>query len=126
MGADLWAILSLGGPLNPDKWDLHERWWLRQKGELHDKLGRRGDASDWIMYVTWRSKLFMHTFLDVQKIMVLNITMVPLEKLIWDFTMLRNILLDLKLVAVEDLAKPSTYFQRLATMGKYAYLSNQI
>ena len=118
MGLDLWSILSLSGPLNPEKWDVYNRWWLREKEALHDKLGRRGDAHDWIMFVIWRSKLFMHTFLDVQKIMVLNITLMPLEKLIWDFTMMRNILLDLKLVCEEDLNKPNTYFQRLATMGK--------
>ena len=118
MGVDLWSMLSLAGPLNPDKWDVHNRWWTRQHGWLHDKLGRRGDAHDWIMFVIWRSKLFMHTFLDVQKILVLNITILPLEKLIWDLTMLRNILLDLKLVAEEDLHKPSTYFQKLATMGR--------
>ena len=118
MGADLWSLLSLNGPLNPDQWDQFNRWWLNAKEHLNNKLGRRGDSSDWLMFVHWRAKLFMHTFLDLQKIVVLNVTMLPLEKIIWDFTMLRNILLELKLVAEEDLAKPNTYFQKLATMGK--------
>ena len=119
MGADLWSILSLNGPLNPDQWEQFNRWWLNAKENLNNKLGRRGDTSDWLMFVNWRSKLFMHTFLDIQKIVVLNVTMLPLEKIIWDFTMLRNILLDLKLVAEDDLVKPDSYFQKLATMGKY-------
>ena len=128
LGADLWAMLALAGPLNPDKWDVHNRWWLRQKEALQDRLGRRGDSSDWIRFVIWRSKLYMHTFLDLQKIVCINITLLPLEKIIWDFVMLRNILLELKLVAEEDLNKPNTYFQKVATMGEsqmlYLYCCN--
>ena len=70
------------------------------------------------MFVAWRAKLFMHVFLGIQKTMVINITSVPLEQLIWDFTALRNILLELRLVVEDDLEKPSNYFQKLAVMGK--------
>ena len=121
MGSDLTAMLCLNGQPNPSQWDNHNRWWLLQREILDDKLGRRGDAPDWPMFVWWRSKLFMSTFLDIQKYMTVNLTMVPLEKLIWDFTALRNILLELHLVAQEDLKKPVTYFQKVAVMGKYFF-----
>ena len=118
-GADLWSMLSLNGVPNPDQWEIHNRWWLDQKQVLHNKLGRRGDAPDWATFCLWRAKLFMHIFLDVQKIMVINISMWPIEKLIWDLTALRNILLEMKLVDEDNLTKPETFFQRIAVMGKY-------
>ena len=122
MGADLWSLLALNGPLNPDQWDQYDRWWLNTKETLHNKLGRRGEAPDWIMFVHWRSKLFMSAYLEIQKVAVINVTMVPLEMLIWNFTLLRNILIELKLVAEDDLVKPTTFFQKLATIGKYRRL----
>ena len=61
----------------------------------------------------------MNILMDIQKHMTLNLTTLALEKLIWDVTALRNILLELKLVAIEDLKKPVTYFQNVATMGKF-------
>ena len=57
--------------------------------------------------------------MKIQKVAVINVTMVPLEMLIWNFTLLRNILIELKLVAEDDLVKPTTFFQKLATIGKY-------
>ena len=119
LGSDLMVMLCLGGQPNPAQWDVHSRWWLRQREEMDNKLKTRGDAPDWPIYVTWRAKLFMSIFLETQKIMVINITMVPLEKLIWNFTAMRNILVDLALVVEEDLVKPVTYFQKLAKMGNY-------
>ena len=115
LGADFMTMLSLNGSLNPDQWDVKERWWIEQRSALQDKLGLRGDQPDWPMYVAWRSKLFMHIFFDLQKVMVINITMLPLEKLVWDLTALRNILIDLKLVLEEDLENPTTYFQKVAS-----------
>ena len=118
LGVDLWSMLSLNGAPNPSDWEKHERWWQDQKQALHERLARRGDAPDWAMFCVWRAKLFMHIFLDIQKIMVINITLWPLEKLIWDLTALRNILLEMKLVDETGLDKPETYFQRIAVMGK--------
>ena len=118
LGADLLVMLSLSGPLNPDQWAVQERWWLDQREKMDQKLHKRGDAPDWPMYVAWRTKLFMHTYLEMQKCMVTNLTMVPIEKIIWNLTTLRNILLDLGLVFESDLEKPSTYFQKVAKMGK--------
>ena len=112
-------MLSLAGPLNPDQWAVQERWWLNQREKMDDKLQRRGDAPDWPMYVAWRTKLYMHTFFETQKCMVVNLTMVPIEKIIWNLTTLRNILLDLGLVFESDLEKPATYFQKVAVMGMY-------
>ena len=117
MGSDLNTMLHLPGQPDPGQWDIHNRWWLLQRENLDDRLGRRGDAPDWPMFVAWRSKLFMHTFLDLQGKMVTNLTAVPLEKIIWDLTTLRNILLELKLVNQEDLKDPKTYFQKVAVMG---------
>ena len=119
LGADLMAMLTLTGAQNPDQWNIHERWWLDQREKLDSKLQKRGDAPDWPLYVTWRSKLFMHTFLEMQKCMVINLTMVPIEKIIWNLVTLRNILLDLGLVFETDLEKPVTYFQKVAAMGKF-------
>ena len=118
LGADLNCMFHLSGQPSPDQWDVHNRWWLREREDLDDRLGRRGDAPDWPMFVVWRSKLFMHVFLDLQRKMVTNLTAVPLERIIWDVTTLRNILLELKLVSQEDLKDPKTYFQKVATMGK--------
>ena len=117
-GSDLMLMLLLPGQPNPDQWDIHHRWWLNAREQMDDKTGRRGDQPDWPLYVTWRSKLFMSIFLETQKIMVINITEVPLEKLIWNFTAMRNILLDLKLVHEDELKNPKNYFQKLAVMGK--------
>ena len=119
LGGDLMLMFCLNGQPNPAQWDVHNRWWLRQREDMDAKNKMRGDAPDWPMYVTWRSKLFMSIFLETQKIMVVNITMVPLEKLIWNFTAMRNILLDLHIVVEADLEKPATYFQKLAKMGKF-------
>ena len=118
MGVDFAVMCHLNGQPNPGEWDNYNRWWLLQRQQLDDKLGRRGDAPDWPMFVAWRSKLFMSIFMDIQKHMTTNLTAVSLEKLIWDLTALRNILLELQLVYLEDLKKPSTYFQKVAVMGK--------
>ena len=117
-GGDLMLMFLLPGQPNPDQWDIHNRWWLSAREALDDKLGRRGDAPDWPLYVTWRSKLFMSIFLETQKYIVINITEISLEKLIWNFTAMRNILIDLKLVQEEDLKSPKGYFQKLAVMGE--------
>ena len=117
LGSDLAAMLCLNGQPDPAGWDNYNRWWLLQREQLDDRLGRRGDAPDWPMFVIWRSKLFMSIFLDIQKVMTVNLTAVPLEKLVWDFTALRNILVELRLVQLEDLKKPKTYFQKIAVMG---------
>ena len=118
MGSDLMVMCHLNGQPNPAEWDNYNRWWLLEREQLDDRLGRRGDAPDWPMFVAWRSKLFMNVFMDIQKHMTINLTTLPLERLIWDLTALRNILLELKLVNVEDLKKPVTYFQKVAVMGK--------
>ena len=118
MGADFTVMCHLNGQPNPADWDNYNRWWLLQREQLDDKLGRRGDAPDWPRFVAWRSKLFMSTFMDIQKHMTVNLTMLSLEKIIWDLTALRNILLELHLVNPEDLKKPTTYFQKVAVMGK--------
>ena len=125
MGLDLWKMLSLNGPLNPDDWDIYHRWWLEEKQKMQDKLLRRGDCSEWPMFIVWRSQLFMHVLLEIQRNMVTNITAIPLEKLIWDFTTLRNILLEMKLVSEVDLVKKlpkPTHFQKIAVMGKFMIL----
>ena len=125
LGADFTTMVSLGGPLNPAQWDHYERWWLRNREDVNSKLQIRGEQSDWVMFVAWRAKLFMHIFLGIQKNMVINITAVTLEQLIWDFTALRNILLELRLIVEDDLEKPSTYFQKVAVMGElYALIRN--
>ena len=64
-----------------------------------------------------QTKMFMNIFLDVQKSLVVNISSVSVEELIWQFTALRNILFDLALVNDDDLNKPVTYFQKLAVIG---------
>ena len=60
----------------------------------------------------------MHTFLDVQKKLITNVSAHALEPILWDLTTLRNILLELKLVKPEELTnKPTTYFQKVAGMA---------
>ena len=61
----------------------------------------------------------MHTFLDVQKKLVTNITAHALELTLWDLITLRNLLLELKLVKLDSLPpKPITFFQKLVVMRK--------
>ena len=117
MGQDLYLMLSLPGQPDPNQWDIHLRWWLDSRESVDNKLGRRGDAPDWPVLVMWKSKVFMSIFMDVQKAVAINITMMPLEQLIWNFTALRNILADLHLVNLENLDKPTTFFQKLAVAG---------
>ena len=112
------TLLCLPGQPDPGQWDIHERWWITQKEVLDSKLSNRGDQPDWAMYCTWRSKLFMSFFMETQKLLVLNITATSLEKLIWNFTAMRNILIDLAIVTEADLERPVTYFQKLAVMGR--------
>ena len=124
LGADFTTMISLSGSLNPAQWEGYENWWNRERENLDNRLKKRGDCPDWPMYVAWRSKLFMHIFFGIQKIMVINLTTTTVEQLIWDLTALRNILFDLKLVAEEDLTlKPTTYFQKVAMMGKQVVLT---
>ena len=60
----------------------------------------------------------MHTFLDIQKKLVTNVSAHALEPILWDLATLRNILLELKLVKPEELTgKPVTYFQKVAGMA---------
>ena len=125
LGGDLMLMFLLPGQPSQDQWDIYNRWWLSAREDLDDRLGRRGDAPDWPLYATWRSKLFMSIFLETQKHMVINITEVSLEKLIWNFTAMRNILLDLKLVNEDELKSPKTYFQKVAVMGKSTFRTNQ-
>ena len=64
----------------------------------------------------------MHTFLDIQKKLVTNITAHSLEMILWDLVNLRNILLELKLVNIDAMPKkPVTFFQKIVVMRKYNF-----
>ena len=79
-----------------------------------------GDSPDWALFVKWRAKLFMQSFLTIQKFLVTNVTAVPLELIIWELLTLRNVLLELQLVKPTDLdKKPTNFFQKVALMGKF-------
>ena len=62
----------------------------------------------------------MKALLDIQKKLVTNVTAWPLEGILWDLVLMRNVLLELRLVKPEDLKnKPVTHLQKLASLGKY-------
>ena len=61
----------------------------------------------------------MKALLDVQKKLVTNVTAWPLEGILWDLVLMRNVLLELKLVKLDELkAKPANHFQKLAMLGR--------
>ena len=89
-----------------------------------------GDTPDWLMFVKWRSKLFMGTLFEIQRKLVANPTAFAVEDVLWDIITLRNVLFEVKLINENDLkAKPFNYFQKVALIrksyGSYLFQSIQ-
>ena len=73
---------------------------------------------DWAMLVMWRSKLFMTTYMEIIGLVSTNLTVTSVEALIWKFNLLKNILIELKLITEDDKNKPLSIFQRISKIRK--------
>ena len=71
------------------------------------------------MLVQWKSKLFMEIYWQIVMQVSINPSSLNLERLIWKFTALRNIVLELYLAKEEELRNKSTIFQEIGNTGRF-------
>ena len=101
-------------------WEHHSNWWTNSKTEWDSKFNPRGilDAT-WCRFVMWTSKMFMDVFTRLMSTISINPTIYNGELLLWEVTLLKNLVLDLKLATKIDSENPKTWFQRIVALRKY-------
>ena len=110
----------ISGQPTPALWKHYENWWCAGKTIWLDKVSpRKDDTPDWHMLVQWKSKLFMEIYWQIVMQISINPSSLNLERLIWKFTALRNIILELCLAKEEELRNKSTIFQEIGNTGIY-------
>ena len=112
------------GQPSPALWRHYENWWGTAKHQWLDQVSpRKDDVPDWHMKAMWMSRAFMTTYWHVLQMLIINMSTINLEYLIWKLTMLRNILVEMYLVRPADLdaGLKSTTFQKIAQAGMFNY-----
>ena len=111
-------MLGIAGQPSESLWAHHENWWNNARQKWNNALKTQQDQPDWPQLVWWRSKTFMAVYMKVLTEVITNPSRPSLEGLMWDFTVMRNALLDLKLVSETDLqGKANNLFQKIAKTG---------
>ena len=116
-GAQLLEILSLGGQPDPNLYDHYEKIWLQAKSDWDDREKLHPNTPDWATRVMWKSKSFMAEYWRVTNQISVNPFALSQEELLWSLQLLIQQLLDMKLIAKEDLKlKKSSlnFLQRIA------------
>lgn len=124
-GRDLYDMFTVIEQPSEALWNHYHTWWSDNKQVWDEKFNPRGilDPS-WARFVAWTSKAFMRIFMDILTIMTMNPSLMNGEQLLWQTTLLKNFILDLKLATSADSVRPSTWFQRLVALRKYFCLKN--
>ena len=119
-GKDLYDMLSIFDQPSEALWNHYANWWSSNKIGFEDKYNPRGTLNTfWIRYVQWTSKTFMTAFNDLTLKLTMNPSMINGEELLWQTTLMKNLILDLKLATKLDAKNPSTWFQKMIALRKY-------
>ena len=118
-GRELYDMFNVVDQPTEGLWNHYADWWTTNKIQWDDKFNPRGilDTS-WARFVTWSSKTFMKVFMDILTTVTMNPSLLNGESLLWQTTILKNIILDLKLANKADTTNPRTWFQRMVALRK--------
>ena len=122
-GKDLFDIFNIFDQPSESLWEHYSNWWTSNKIDWDNQFNPRATLDNsWIRFVVWSSKMFMTVFMTVFMKVSLNPSLLNGEELIWYATMLKNIVLDLKLATKLDSVDPKTWFQRVVKLRKCLFL----
>jgi len=100
-------------------WEHYHNWWTSSKIEWDNQFNPRGNLdATWCRFVMWTSKMFMDIYSKVLATMSINPTIYNGEELLWEATMMKNLILELKLATKMDSVAPKTWFQRVVALRK--------
>ena len=129
-------ILMLGGQPNPIEWEKFDQWWIKTQNEWTDQEKLGPNAPDWPTRIMWKTKTFMTEYWQLVNRLSVNPFVLSIEEILWSLQIFKQVryffsnyvhntvfqvLLDLKLVSLEDLKinKTSrTFLQNMADMPK--------
>ena len=116
-GKDLYDMFNVVDQPTEGLWQHYLNWWTTNKIDWDNQFNPRGilDTS-WARFVTWSTKAFMKVFMDILMTMTMNPSLMNGEQLLWMTTILKNIILDLKLATLVDSVHPKTWFQKVVAL----------
>ena len=119
-GRDLYDMFNVVDQPSEGLWGHYADWWTSNKVGWDDQFNPRGTLdTSWARFVTWTSKAFMKIFMDILMTMTMNPSLMNGEQLLWQTTILKNLVLELKLANLMDTVQPKTWFQRIVALRKY-------
>lgn len=118
-GKELYEMFTVVDQPSEGLWAHYNNWWTTHKLEWDNRFNPRGilDTS-WARFVAWTSKAFMRVYMDVLICMTINPSLANGEKLMWQTTLMKNFILDLKLANQMDSVQQKTWFQRMVQLRK--------
>ena len=118
-GRDLYDMFTVVDQPSESLWTHYHNWWTSNKIEWDDKFNPRGTLdTSWARFVAWTAKAFMRIFMDILTCMTMNPSLMNGEQLLWQTTLMKNFILDMKLANLMDVVQPKTWFQRMVALRK--------
>ena len=118
-GRDLYDMFNVVDQPSEGLWEHYSNWWTSNKIEWDNQFNPRGTLdTSWARFVTWTAKTFMKVYLDIVATMTLNPSLMNGEQLLWQTTVLKNLILELKLANLMDVVQPKTWFQKMVALRK--------
>ena len=119
-GRDLYDMFNIVDQPSESLWEHHNNWWTSNKITWDDQFNPRGKLDvTWCRFIMWSSKLFMSVYMTVLKTVTVNPSLYNGEQMLWEATLMKNLILDMKLATKIDSKNPKTLFQRLVALRKY-------
>ena len=118
-GRDLYDLFNVVDQPTEGLWNHYCNWWTTNKQEWDARFNPRGilDTS-WARFVSWTAKMCMNIYMEVFKTMTMNPSLINGEQLLWQTTLMKNLILDLKLANQMDSVQPKTWFQKVVALRK--------
>ena len=118
-GRHLYDMFNIVDQPSEGLWNHYHNWWTTNKVDWDAKFNPRGNLdATWCRFVFWTSKMFMDIYTRMISTMTINPTIYNGEQLLWEATLLKNLILDLKLATKTDSTSPKTWFQRVVALRK--------
>ena len=100
-------------------WEHYSNWWTSNKIEWDNQFNPTGRLDNsWVRFVVWTSKMFMSVYETVFMQMAINPSLINGEEILWKSTLMRNLILELKLATKLDSINPKTWFQKMVNLPK--------
>ena len=118
-GRDLYDMFNIYDQPSESLWEHYNNWWTSNKVDWDNEFNPRGTLDNsWVRFIVWSSKMFMTAFMAVYFKISINPSMINGEELLWYATIMKNLVLDMKLATKLDSTQPKTWFQKVVNLQK--------